>query len=79
MRDIAKIRNKQILKEIRIVANKVEHARNSAQIQELKKLNKYKSNFQIKLNDYRIGVVTRSDTVWFVRFGHRSLFYKKFP
>lgn len=29
--------------------------------------------------DYWMGIVVRGDTVWLVRFCHRSIFYKQFP
>lgn len=52
-----------------------------SEIQNLVKLKKYKIHYRIKVADhYRIGIIIRGNTVWFHRFGHRNIFYKKlFP
>ena len=79
-RDIAKICDVHLLEAIRNKALEVENAEKIIQIQNLKKLRKYKTQYRIKVDDeYRIGAVIRSDKIWFVRFGHRNIFYKKFP
>ena len=49
-------------------------------IHNLVKLKKYKTHFRIRIEgEYRIGVIIRGKTVWFVRFAHRTVFYKNFP
>ncbi len=80
-RDITRYSNFLLLENIYEVMKSVEEATDISQIQNLKKLKKYKVYYRIKVAEiYRIGVVIRVDTVWFVRFGHRSKFYKKkFP
>lgn len=78
-RDI-NISDRQVLSWVADVVKRVEVAENISQIPGLKKLRKYKTQYRIKVaDDYRIGVVIRGNVVWFVRFGHRSLFYKRFP
>jgi mRNA-degrading endonuclease RelE of RelBE toxin-antitoxin system len=59
----------------------VKNAPSPAQINNFKKLRKYRTHYRIKvLGDYRMGVIIKGKTVWFVRFGHRNIFYKKlFP
>ena len=78
-RDIAG-RNQKLSGEIRSAISDVKKASSFEQIPELKKLRNYKTHYRIKVGDYRIGIVIRKNTVWFARFGHRNLFYKKlFP
>jgi mRNA-degrading endonuclease RelE of RelBE toxin-antitoxin system len=58
----------------------VKAAKSIEQIHHLKKLHKYKTHYRIRIaNDYRIGIIIRKNTVWFVRFGHRNIIYKQFP
>ena len=75
------INNRKVLAKVGEVIRNVEEAENSSQINGLKKLRKYKTQYRIKVaDDYRIGAIIRGNIVWFVRFGHRNLFYKKlFP
>ena len=74
------ISNRKVLEAVSSVILNVEKASGIFQIQNLKKLRKYKVHYRIKVaEDYRIGVISRGDTVWFTRFGHRNIFYKDFP
>jgi mRNA-degrading endonuclease RelE of RelBE toxin-antitoxin system len=79
-RDIAN-RNSELSTEIYDTILAVKKAYSVSQIPQIKKLRKYQTLYRIKVaGDYRIGVVVRNKTIWFVRFGHRSIFYKKlFP
>ena len=79
-RDIA-IRNEKVLNEIvKTIAN-IKNAPSIEYIQHLKKLTDYKTLYRIRVADeYRIGLMIRGNTVWFSRFGHRNVFYRKlFP
>ena len=75
------INNRKVLDAVRDVILNIERAENISQIQNLIKLKKYHTHYRIKVaGDYRIGVIIRKDTVYFLRFGHRNIFYKKlFP
>ena len=75
------INNRKILDAIRDVILNVEKAQDISQINNLKKLEKYKTQYRIRVaDDYRIGVIIRGNKVWFACFGHRNIFYKKlFP
>jgi hypothetical protein len=74
------ISNRYILEEVEKAKLEVKKAKTIAQISNLIKLRKYTTLYRIKIDkDYRIGIVIRDQTVWFVRFGHRHGFYKKFP
>ncbi len=79
-RDIAN-RNKALSEEIRNTIKNAKEAQSLSQIQHLVKLKKYEVHYRIRVTEnYRIGIIVRGNTVWFSRFGHRNLFYKKlFP
>jgi mRNA interferase RelE/StbE len=74
------ISNRALLEEIKEVILNVKEARNISQIRNLKKLRSYETHYRIRIaEDYRIGIIIRNKTVWFARFGHRNIFYNKFP
>jgi len=69
-----------LLEEVKNAILNVQSANSLSQIVHLKKLRDYQTLYRIRIADnYRIGVVVRKNVVWFVRFGHRSSFYGKFP
>jgi mRNA-degrading endonuclease RelE of RelBE toxin-antitoxin system len=80
-RDISNYTNRKLLAEINKAITTVKNAQNISQVQHLIKLRKYKIHYRIRVGkDYRIGVIIKKDTVYFLRFGHRNIFYKKlFP
>ncbi|MGP8216839.1 MAG: hypothetical protein ACLQQ4_14835 [Bacteroidia bacterium] len=72
------INNRKVLDAVRDTISNVENAGNISQINNLKKLEKYKIHYRIRVaDDYRIGIIIRGNVVRFVRFGHRNIFYKK--
>ena len=75
------IRNRSVLDGVRDAILNVKSASTISQIQYLIKLKKYKVHYRIQVaENYRIGVIVRKSIIWFIRFGHRSVFYKKlFP
>ena len=79
-RDIDKIENREVLKELRDTILRIKKASDLSQIKNLVKLKNYRTHYRIRIHtDYRIGIVIRRNVIWFARFGHRSIFYKKFP
>lgn len=74
------IDNRKVLEQVRDCILQVKKARSIAQIPNIKKLRLYKTRYRIRVaRNYRIGLIIRNKVVWFVRFGHRSSFYDKFP
>ena len=72
--------NKKLSGAVRQSILNVKSASATSGIQNLVKLKKYKTHFRIRIEDeYRIGIIIRGKTVWFMRFGHRNSFYKRFP
>lgn len=78
-RDISSA-DRMVLEQVKNVIQNVKSASSIQKIKGLKKLREYKTLYRIRLSDdYRIGLIIRGSVVWFVRFGHRSSFYSKFP
>ncbi len=84
-RDLNKISDKELVSEIlpKIIRN-VKSANHISEIGHLKQLEKYSVRYRIKIKitdkrTYRIGVIIRGNTVWFVRLLHRNKIYKQFP
>ena len=74
------INNHEVLQNVYSAISNVKAASSINQIQHLKKLRSYKTYYRIRVaDDYRIGVIIRKKTVWFVCFGHRNTVYKYFP
>ncbi len=73
--------NRLIVNAVHKVVMNVKNASSIIQIQNLKKMRKYQTHYRIRVaDDHRIGIIIRGNTVWFARFGHRNIFYKKlFP
>ena len=84
-RDLAKINDKQLLTKIipKIILN-VKKDKDASEIDNLKQLEKYSVRYRIKVKinnkkTYRIGLIIRGNTVWFVRLLHRNKIYRQFP
>lgn len=74
------IDNSKVLIAVRDAIVNVKKARKVSEIHNMKKLKKYSVYYRIKIaENYRIGMIIRKNTVWFIRFGHRNTFYKYFP
>jgi mRNA interferase RelE/StbE len=73
-KDLANIKDKQVLQKIKAVIEAVEAAQTLTEIANLKKL-KVKGNFY----RIRIGVKFTQDTITFVRVLSRKDIYKYFP
>ncbi|GAB4440788.1 MAG: type II toxin-antitoxin system RelE/ParE family toxin [Anaerolineae bacterium] len=78
-KDLKKIRDKKLLKQIREVIEEVKLAKGLKDITVLKKLKGYETFYRIRLGDYRIGIDIVENKVIFTRFLHRKEIYKYFP
>lgn len=54
-------------------------SQNITDIQGVKKLKGYENFYRIRMGDYRLGFVAKSDKIVFLRFLHRKDIYKYFP
>ena len=78
-RDLKRIMDKELLKEVREVIEVTESAQGLTTIPNLKKLRAKGHCYRVKLGDYKFGLIIDGDTVAFVRFLHRSEIYRYFP
>ncbi len=78
-KDLRKIRDKDLLQKIKDAINEVKKAKNTKDINSLKKLKGYETFYRIKLGDYRIGIEIIRDEMIFTRFLHRKEVYRFFP
>lgn len=82
-RDIDKVRNKALLHTHDEKITQIEKAKTIENITGLKLLRTYKVHYRIKVEagsqQYRIGAVIRSKTIWLVRFLPRKKIYELFP
>jgi len=79
VRDIKKIKNKQILG---LVSHSIEAAEKSQSINvipNIKQLKGVKNHFRIRIGTYRIGLALEDDKLYFVRCLPRKDIYKLFP
>ena len=79
VKDLKKIKEKQLQSQIRELIEKVEASGNMIELENIKKLSGGDVYYRIRLGDYRIGLKIENDTVCFVRFLHRKDIYRYFP
>lgn len=78
-RDLKKIKEKQVLQQIKEIIEEVEQAPSIGAINNLKQLKGGESYYRIRIGDYRIGLKLENERVVFVRFLHRKEIYRYFP
>jgi mRNA interferase RelE/StbE len=78
-KDLKKVRNKELLQQVKKAIEQVEQASNLQALSNLKQLRGQSSYFRIRLAEYRIGIKIEGDLVIFVRFLHRKEIYRYFP
>jgi len=78
-RDLKKIRNKRLLKQMEEIVEEVKSAATVNDVADLKKMQGYDTFYRIRLGDYRIGIDVSGGQVIFVRFLHRKDIYRYFP
>jgi len=78
-RDLKRIQNKTLFKQIQDIIQSIETARNIFEIRGIKKLQEKTHYYRIKLGDYRIGLIIEGEKASFVRVLHRREIYRHFP
>ena len=78
-KDLLRITDKKLLSRIASEIKSIEDAKSLAQISNLKRLRGRGNYFRIKVGDYRLGIIVRSDAAIFVRCLHRKEIYRYFP
>jgi mRNA interferase RelE/StbE len=79
VKDLKKIKEKQLQSQIRDLIEKIETSGNRIELENVKKLSGSDVYYRIRLGDYRVGLKIENDTVCFVRFLHRKDIYRYFP
>ncbi|MGH7494515.1 MAG: type II toxin-antitoxin system RelE family toxin [bacterium] len=77
--DLKKIKEKQLLQQIKAIIEEVEQVPSIGAINNLKQLKGGENYYRIRVGDYRIGLKQEQETVVFVRFLHRKEIYRYFP
>ena len=79
IKDLRKIRDKDLLNRAKAVIETVEQAQSLGQIPNLERLKGWSRYYRIRVGDYRVGLAVEGNVVTFVRFLHRKDIYKYFP
>jgi mRNA interferase RelE/StbE len=78
-RDLKKIKDKRLLKQVQKIIAQVELATSLADLQNVKKLEGYTTYYRIRVGEYRIGIEVLEGQVIFVCFLNRKDIYRYFP
>jgi mRNA interferase RelE/StbE len=78
-RDLKKIRDKRLLRQVRNVIHQVETAAGLNELTNIKKLQSFESYYRIRIGEYRIGIELSQGKVIFVRLLARKDIYRYFP
>lgn len=79
LRDVKKLREARVRRDVAEAIRDVEDAPSLAQIPSLKRLSGHAAFYRIRIGDYRIGLKLEGDTITFVRCLHRREVYRFFP
>jgi mRNA interferase RelE/StbE len=74
-----KIKDPKTRQAIAVAVKSVIKADNQKEIQHLKKLTGFKTDYRIKVGNYRIGIRIIKEVVYFVVVAHRKDIYRIFP
>lgn len=78
-KDTNKIKDKKLLLKVAACMEQIIAAKNSNEIQNLKKLQGFKNHYRIRIGEYRVGLRIEKNEVVFERFLNRKDIYKYFP
>lgn len=79
LKDIKKIKDKNVKKLIENTINQAKAAQNISEIPNCEKLTSKGKFYKIKRPPYRFGVYIDNGIVEFIKFGTRENFYRDFP
>jgi len=78
-KDLRSVKEKGLLKGIKMVIDSFEKADSLFEIQNLKKIRGGDNFYRVRVGDFRIGISYSDNTVFFIRFINRKDIYKYFP
>lgn len=79
LKDIKALKDRSLKERIKAAIAQVESAANLQAVANLKKLKGGSDLYQIRIGDYRLGLVCEEGTVTFVRCLHRREIYRYLP
>jgi mRNA interferase RelE/StbE len=79
IKDLRKIKDTSIKRQVSGVISVVEHAKSLQEIENLKKLMGGKNYCRPRISDCRLGLILESDVLIFVRLLRRKEIYRYFP
>jgi mRNA interferase RelE/StbE len=78
-KDLDKLNQPFVKTAVRKAIIRIEQANSLNEIPHIKKLSGHKSEYRIRIGDYRIGIFVDGNKVQFARVLHRKDIYKVFP
>jgi mRNA interferase RelE/StbE len=78
-RDLKRIKDEQVLGDVRTAIIETEAAAVWNEIANIRKIKGASNAYRIRVGDYRIGIYIEHDSVEFVRVLSRRDIYRKFP
>ena len=78
-KDLAKVKDRDLLRRVKITIETLERAESLEQIKGLKKLRGVGNYYRLRMGDFRLGLPLEEDKVIFVRFMNRKDMYRYFP
>jgi mRNA interferase RelE/StbE len=78
-KDVAGVKDKSLLRRVKVAIEAVEKAESLSQISGLKKLKGGGNYYRLRIGDFRIGLAVEAGEVIFVRFINRKDMYRYFP
>ena len=79
IRDLRRLRNRDILKILHRKIEQLEQASNVTQVSGVRKLQSAKNIFRIRIGHHRLTVAIDGNRVELIRFRHRRDIYRHFP
>jgi mRNA interferase RelE/StbE len=79
IRDLKKIQDKKVYDKVQHVLEEIEKANDVQEIKNLSQLSGHRNCYQIRIDEYRLGLIARDNEVEIIRFLHRKDIYRYFP
>jgi mRNA interferase RelE/StbE len=77
--DLDRIRDESLRNDVFKIISSLESARSLKEVRNVKKLKGYRSNYRIRIRDYRIGFKFEGGIVELARILHRKEIYRFYP
>ncbi len=78
-KDLSKIKDKNVLDQIKQLLDLIDSAKNLGEIPNIKKLKGELNSYRIRIGNYRVGFFLMKNKIIFKRLLHRKDIYKYFP